>query len=220
MNRADWRLRFACIALPAGVLVGCGGGENAGEAGHGDLAAGTAEAGHPDAAGEKVGSMAPGDASPSAADTIGPTTLDAVSNLDSAFVDRTSIDVGIEDSGPDTGTDSRGDVGGDAKSDTDDECGDACGNIGITLNVCPEILAYSVSPPAVTVGADVHLTSSAHDDNGDVLTFQWSATQGTFIDANAANTTYRCATPGTATLTLIVWDGKCGDAIDQDIQCN
>src|SRR5258708_2607306 len=128
MNRAHWRSRLPYIVLLAGVLVGCGGGENEGEAGHCDLGAGTAGGGYPDAAGEKVRSMAPGDASPSAADTIGPTTLDAVSNLDSAFVDRTSIDVGIEDSGPDTGADSRGDVGGDAKSDTGDECGDACGN--------------------------------------------------------------------------------------------
>src|SRR5262249_37846328 len=113
--------------------------------------------------------------------------------------DATSPDATADS--PDTKSDtSPGATPGSADANADGaEGGDTCWNFGFIANVCPEILAYSASPPTVTVGADVHLTSLAHDDNNDPLTFQWSATQGTFTDANAANTTYRCATQGMAT---------------------
>jgi hypothetical protein len=62
--------------------------------------------------------------------------------------------------------------------------------------------------------------TSATDGNGDTLVFHWTANQGTFVDANAANTTFHCSMAGTAILSLSVSDGKCDDGFDAAIQCN
>jgi PKD domain len=96
---------------------------------------------------------------------------------------------------------------------------DVCGAIGIVINVCPQIQGYLVSPVDVVVGEAVHMTASATDDNGDILSFQWTANQGVFTAAGSPNTDFRCSTAGTATVTLIVSDGKCEDGIDQNILC-
>jgi len=228
MNRACRRWGLSLLSLLVASLIGCGSDETAAELGHGDLATTDSDAADGHVVEERVDANVTNDVSSSTMDAPALPTDDASSTPDApSGIDRMSTDGGAGDSGPDPGLDSRSDVNGDVGSleastdsgDAKSETGDG-GNVGIIVNVCPEILAYSASPPTVTVGGDVHLTSVAHDDNGDVLSFQWTATQGTFTDASAANTTFHCAAVGKATLTLVVSDGKCDDAIDQDIQCN
>ena len=85
------------------------------------------------------------------------------------------------------------------------------GTAGITgdANVCPVIDGLSASPSVIFVGGSLALTSSAHDaDNGpSPLSYQWTATSGTFSDPSTQNPRFTCAAAGPATVTLTVSDG-------------
>jgi hypothetical protein len=105
----------------------------------------------------------------------------------------------------------------DATSDRGD--GDACAGDACVPNKCPDIGVYTANPVVVNVGEDVHLMSSPTDANGDPLTYQWFADQGTFVDSHAPNTTYHCAMSGMATLTYVVSDGKCDDVVQFGVLC-
>jgi hypothetical protein len=73
---------------------------------------------------------------------------------------------------------------------------------------CP-LLGSSLITPRVTAIADpIDVMASASDsDMGDVLTFAWSATAGTFTSASSASTQYHCPmTAGMQTLTLRISD--------------
>jgi hypothetical protein len=82
-------------------------------------------------------------------------------------------------------------------------------SVGGSANVCPVVDAISASPSAVAVGATMAISGAAHDpDNGPAaLTYQWTATSGTFDNAASQNPTFTCTAPGTSTLTLTVSDG-------------
>jgi hypothetical protein len=87
----------------------------------------------------------------------------------------------------------------------------ATGTVSVsgTTNVCPSIDSISAMPNQVTVGSSLALTGAAHDpDSGpSPLSFQWTATSGTFSDAGTASPLFTCTAVGTATLTLTVSDG-------------
>ncbi|HVV48814.1 MAG TPA: phosphoesterase [Polyangia bacterium] len=61
----------------------------------------------------------------------------------------------------------------------------------------------------MAIGSSVSLAGAAHDpDNGPAaLTYQWTASSGTFSDPAAPAPSFTCATAGTATVTLTVSDG-------------
>jgi hypothetical protein len=92
-----------------------------------------------------------------------------------------------------------------------------------TTNVCPVVDGVGATPPTATVGTSVTLTATAHDkDSGpSPLTYHWTATAGTFSDANAQAPTYTCpSTAGTETLTLTVSDGSsCTDMMPLTVTC-
>jgi hypothetical protein len=95
------------------------------------------------------------------------------------------------------------------------------GSAGVTADptICPKIGTYSVTPTQTQVGQPITLTATATSKTGDPLTLTWSASAGAVADASAANTTYRCTSPGRFTLTLTVSNGRCGESIDVSVEC-
>jgi Bacterial Ig domain len=92
-----------------------------------------------------------------------------------------------------------------------------------TTNVCPVVDGVGATPPSATVSTSVALTLSAHDkDMGpSALTYHWTATAGTFSDANEQEPTFTCpATAGSETLTVTVGDGSgCTDMMTLTVTC-
>ena len=66
---------------------------------------------------------------------------------------------------------------------------------------------------SVTNNQTVDLTVTAHDDDGDTITYSWSTDQGSFNTTSGASVTWTApaAGAGTATLTVTVTDGKGGE---------
>jgi hypothetical protein len=85
--------------------------------------------------------------------------------------------------------------------------------------ICPKIGSYSVTPVETEVGQPVTLLASAVSVTGDPLVLTWSASRGAVEDGAAADTTYRCPSPGVVTLTLTVSNGRCGESIDVSVEC-
>ncbi len=105
-----------------------------------------------------------------------------------------------------------------------DLAGGRDGNITINgdFNVCPKLTSTVVTPVTVGVGDSARLSASARDADGDVITFSWSAGDGTFSAPSADSTTYRCASPGTKVLTVSVTDGPargCTRSATTSVQC-
>jgi len=75
-------------------------------------------------------------------------------------------------------------------------------------NEAPIIDSLVVSNPAVEPNGVITLRATAHDPNpGDTLTYEWTATDGTFSDPSSLNSTWTApATAGRSTLTLTVTD--------------
>lgn len=78
-----------------------------------------------------------------------------------------------------------------------------------TVNVGPVIDELTVAPQSVHVGGRVTLHASGRDpDNSpSQLSYYWATTEGTIDDPVGATTTLTSATPGTARITLTVFDG-------------
>ncbi len=92
--------------------------------------------------------------------------------------------------------------------------------INATFNICPVITSVTVLPTETTVGFDIALTSTNLDGDGDVVTSDWSATEGTFSDTTTEDTTYTCTLAGNHLITLVVDDGNgCTDDVPLPITC-
>ena len=76
-------------------------------------------------------------------------------------------------------------------------------------NSAPTVTA-SCNPCMVETGQTTNLSAAATDPDGDSLTYQWSAPQGTFSDPNAASTLWTPSDPGNVTVTVTVEDGRGG----------
>jgi hypothetical protein len=94
------------------------------------------------------------------------------------------------------------------------------------LNVCPVVDGLSALPSQVSVGNNIALSGAAHDSDAapSPLSYQWSATSGTFSSPTAQNPTFTCTTPGTATITLTVSDGDttagCAGTLSASVSCS
>jgi hypothetical protein len=90
-----------------------------------------------------------------------------------------------------------------------------------SLNYCAAVDALMANPSDTPVGATIALISSSHDkDSGPApLTFSWAATSGSFDDPAAANPIFTCTAAGSATLTLTITDGDCGDSRAVTVTC-
>jgi hypothetical protein len=89
------------------------------------------------------------------------------------------------------------------------------------LNVCPDVDFLFVAPLQTAVGGPISVEAHASDsDAGDVVSYVWSATGGTFVSTTAASTTYTCSAPGTQTLTVTINDGgSCTTMHQQQVFC-
>jgi hypothetical protein len=94
------------------------------------------------------------------------------------------------------------------------------------VNSCPVIDELTVTPDEVVEGNSVSLFAVAHDsDAGPApLSYQWSATSGTFSDPTSANPSFTCAGVGNVTATLTVSDGdpssSCAATASATITCS
>jgi hypothetical protein len=73
---------------------------------------------------------------------------------------------------------------------------------------CPALTSWSISPQQTAAnGGTIDVSATASDpDVGDTLTYNWSATAGTFASNTMSSTTYTCGAAGTETLSLAVSD--------------
>jgi len=93
-------------------------------------------------------------------------------------------------------------------------------NINGTFNTCPEITSLIVAPLATDVGNNITVSAAGSDVDGNALTFAWTSPGGTFAAADAGATTFKCAVPGTNTLTISISDGKgCTSTLSADVLC-
>jgi hypothetical protein len=96
------------------------------------------------------------------------------------------------------------------------------GSVGVTgtLNNCPTLTSYTAAPLAISTGGVITVGATASDlDAGDMLTFAWTATGGSFVAAGSASTGFNCTTPGAQTLTITVSDGHCTDSATIPVTC-
>jgi hypothetical protein len=74
-------------------------------------------------------------------------------------------------------------------------------------NAAPVIDAIALSTTSVLPGGTVSVSVTAHDPNGDPLTYSWSATGGSFDDSSSTSPVWTApGTGGTQTLSLVVTD--------------
>lgn len=73
---------------------------------------------------------------------------------------------------------------------------------------CPTLTGWSISPQtAAASGGQIDISVVAADaDTADTVSYAWSATAGSFLNATSAATTYTCAAAGTQTLHVHVSD--------------
>ena len=90
-----------------------------------------------------------------------------------------------------------------------------------TINVCAVIDGLSANPAEAQVGGSIAVLAVAHDSDAApaALTYRWTASAGTLIDAAGPSPSFRCTSAGPATLTLAVSDGDCGDAQSIMVTC-
>jgi hypothetical protein len=91
------------------------------------------------------------------------------------------------------------------------------GGVSVAVSVssidCPVITSYTMAPYIRAAGSDVALTSTTSASYGVRPVFQWSATSGTFVNADHADATYRCGAETMPKLTLTVTYGSCIDSV-------
>jgi hypothetical protein len=84
---------------------------------------------------------------------------------------------------------------------------------------CPTISSYTVSPFKQAAGVDVTLVAVATVDRGVTPQYLWTATSGTYYDANASSTTYRCGAEKRPSLTLTLFYCSCVDSVEFELDC-
>lgn len=93
--------------------------------------------------------------------------------------------------------------------------------INSSFTFCPSIVDASAIPAEMALGDDAPIIVSAqaidHDD--DVLSYEWTASSGTFAASTAASTTYRCTQVGPVDLALRVTDGDCEERATGVLRC-
>jgi hypothetical protein len=95
-----------------------------------------------------------------------------------------------------------------------------CESTAKIANAPPANLTLTASKCFIEAGGRVHLSGTATDDDGDPLTFRWSATAGTFDPASGIGASLDWiapSTPGTATITLTVTDEIASATMVQNI---
>jgi len=87
------------------------------------------------------------------------------------------------------------------------------------VNSCPAIASYSVNRSRAARGERIDLRASARDDDGDDLSYRWTATLGRLVNPTVRNTSYTCSAAGQVTLKVKASDGTCEGSAEIDIEC-
>ena len=74
------------------------------------------------------------------------------------------------------------------------------------FNICAELIKAIVSPLQTSVGNDIDVSAQAVDQDGDPITFSWTATGGSIADPSSDATTYTCEEEGAQLITISVTD--------------
>jgi 5'-nucleotidase len=100
--------------------------------------------------------------------------------------------------------------------DAERDDGDVIVN-GEVVDDCPELTSVFVGPLETQVGGTIKVNAGATHD----ASLEWTATAGSFADANAAATTYTCPSEGSHTITVTASDSNdaCSDSLAVDISC-
>jgi hypothetical protein len=107
------------------------------------------------------------------------------------------------------------------------------GSIGIHGTVvegdnCPLLTSWAASPLQTSLNGTIDVSGAASDADvgvipGEVLTYAWSSTGGTFADPAAQSTKFTCKVSGAQTLTLTVTDNhtptSCPTSVQIPVNC-
>lgn len=80
---------------------------------------------------------------------------------------------------------------------------------------CPKLERVIVAPLQTSVGNDIDLAAQAGDEEGDPITFQWTATGGSIADPSAQSTTYTCIEVGDHVVSIQISDDDFDVCVDQ-----
>jgi len=92
--------------------------------------------------------------------------------------------------------------------------GQTCG-----ANTCPIISSYSVNRSRAAAGQRIELRVAAGDDDGDDVSYRWTATLGRLVNPNTRNTSYTCSVAGLVTLTVRASDSVCDASATAVVEC-
>ena len=90
------------------------------------------------------------------------------------------------------------------------------------FNQCAQLTKVSVAPLQTSIGADIDVSAAAADAEGDAITYEWTATGGSFADDAAAATSYTCTDPGMQEVTVTASDDDfeyCDDSWTVSVNC-
>jgi hypothetical protein len=90
---------------------------------------------------------------------------------------------------------------------------EVCG-AGCSLNTCAQVQRMTVGPLAPQPGEDIDVSAVGVDAEGDPISYQWTATDGSFADPTAAATTFTCGAQGDQTITIEVSDDGFATCLD------
>ncbi|PKP57094.1 hypothetical protein CVT91_11450 [Candidatus Atribacteria bacterium HGW-Atribacteria-1] len=83
-----------------------------------------------------------------------------------------------------------------------------CGGTAPPINHPPAIITLSADPSSIDINQTTTITCIATDQDGDILTYNWSKTGGTITGSGSTITWTAPATAGTYTIACIVSDGE------------
>lgn len=81
-------------------------------------------------------------------------------------------------------------------------------DVSASVSQCPTIDSISINPADVIVGGSLSLIAGARGPSSSGLTYAWTATSGSLVNATSSIATFTCTTAGKPTITLTVSDGS------------
>jgi hypothetical protein len=100
--------------------------------------------------------------------------------------------------------------------------GDGMVHISIGL-ACPsfKVSSWTISPLSASIGGTIAVSASTNDTEADAgpVSYEWTASTGSFADPKAMTTTYLCTTAGTALLTVTATSPPCRDMQSVPVTC-
>ncbi|MEM9726934.1 MAG: hypothetical protein AAF997_00005, partial [Myxococcota bacterium] len=88
------------------------------------------------------------------------------------------------------------------------------------VNLCGELIKVVVSPLQTSIGNDIDLSAAAVDEDGDAVSYFWSASGGSIANPNSPNTTFTCGQVGQQFVRIQVSDAEhCVDEWTVPVRC-